>query len=1017
MTDLIQSNRSTFSAEIDVLMKQYTEETQGNVREEDVCEQKNMEESIFNYQKVLVEYMRYLNKIPVDKLIQRGVLVYHGLGSGKTRTASNMLQECLTYTLPGSLTEYRRKIIFMMPKNLLVDPWFEELLATCIGDCELQDLLRRELEIQRGIWKEPKLNDVCDRLVDSGYYFVFYNAAGDKGWRYRLDLIPTRSTATLEYHNIDIKDTNPLSDSIIIIDEMHNLTNTITNSFCNKTGEYNQMYELLFTAQNARIIGLSATPIVNRPFEIAILANILRGRLKYYKDVVFAINEDRFNSTFVSADMKSLINKDMLRRRLIGLISYYETYNPNLFANKSEDIIRTMMLPHQRAGYLSKAPAKIVAKQKAKRIFGVIPMFKEDDKDWNFLPRVKASNVVFPSWVFDEEALADMHLMRNGNPITTRAVNSPGQLLWGEVSVADEQKVLSIMDNDQRPLHMNHMLASLSKKLFHIFFRAFKSPGPVVIYTRFGRLFGVKFIELALTQNGYEKFTAQNQQTSIKKYMIWTGNEKNEAHKRVFNLKLNKMGKKIHILLLTDAGKEGINLRNVRQIHIMDPWWNNVKTRQIIGRGIRICSHYDLQPSEFLDIREKVDERTTREKIVNVFHYLNFPGIGKINRGEPKNIAKERLEKTSIDCIVYNRMLKKKKLTDELLELMKSVAIDCDTNKRKNIFPVPCYAQTQYDDFFQVWNTIDVDANVENIKPIKFKITKHSSYNNQYLLIADNDQIYKAIDDNVVLDEHITNEKLINIGVMEGGNMRFYDAYRVDNAIDFVTKAAIVYDILSIPIADHLDIDVSKETIIAYTMIDKQTVNLPDIFRSVIVACPIVDAIEVREELEERVRVLGERNNMSFIQTGIDKMIIDAVELSTFIVFDLNTAQYSMEACAEDIINKLHEVAQYVILEKNQADRFFIDFEILLYNNNETDQLYILDTTNHKTDIAIFFMTKGISIMHNGQNLIQSYSNLLEEGVTTMDEFEYIHDISMEDAMTTPALFEKVCKILHDEYQ
>ena len=43
-----------------------------------------------------------------------------------------------------------------------------------------------------------------------------------------------------------------------------------------------RLYELLMTAENVKIILLTGTPIINYPNEIAILFNILRGKIKTY---------------------------------------------------------------------------------------------------------------------------------------------------------------------------------------------------------------------------------------------------------------------------------------------------------------------------------------------------------------------------------------------------------------------------------------------------------------------------------------------------------------------------------------------------------------------------------------------------------------------------------------------------------------------------------------------------------------------------------------------------------------
>mgnify|MGYP003310011199 CR=1 FL=1 len=56
----------------------------------------------------------------------------------------------------------------------------------------------------------------------------------------------------------------------------------------------------------------------------------------------------------------------------------------------------------------------------------------------------------------------------------------------------------------------------------------------------------------------------------------------------------NNHGEIIKIFMLTAAGAEGISLKNVRFVHITEPYWHPVRIEQVIGRARRICSHKDL---------------------------------------------------------------------------------------------------------------------------------------------------------------------------------------------------------------------------------------------------------------------------------------------------------------------------------------------------------------------------------------------------------------------------------------
>ena len=53
----------------------------------------------------------------------------------------------------------------------------------------------------------------------------------------------------------------------------------------------------------------------------------------------------------------------------------------------------------------------------------------------------------------------------------------------------------------------------------------------------------------------------------------------------------NVHGEKLKVVLVSQAGSEGLDFKNIRQVHILDPWYNMSRIEQIIGRAVRNCSH------------------------------------------------------------------------------------------------------------------------------------------------------------------------------------------------------------------------------------------------------------------------------------------------------------------------------------------------------------------------------------------------------------------------------------------
>ena len=55
---------------------------------------------------------------------------------------------------------------------------------------------------------------------------------------------------------------------------------------------------------------------------------------------------------------------------------------------------------------------------------------------------------------------------------------------------------------------------------------------------------------------------------------------------------------RLDVLLVSTTGTEGLDLKNTRQVHIMEPHWNVTKIEQVIGRAVRYKSHSTLPPKD-----------------------------------------------------------------------------------------------------------------------------------------------------------------------------------------------------------------------------------------------------------------------------------------------------------------------------------------------------------------------------------------------------------------------------------
>ena len=155
-------------------------------------------------------------------------------------------------------------------------------------------------------------------------------------------------------------------------------------------------------------------------------------------------------------------------------------------------------------------------------------------------------------------------------------------------------------------------------------------------------------------------------------YALWTGTEDPEEREIIrnkFNENENKYGSNIKILMITSSGAEGISLKNVRQVHIMEPYWNRVRIEQVIGRAARIKSHTEL-PKSKQDVRvyEYIVQLSEKQKKLPIAHNL-------VNGSD---------DGMTSDEVLYKISEVKSKILYGILTLMKRASIDCRFNELDN---------------------------------------------------------------------------------------------------------------------------------------------------------------------------------------------------------------------------------------------------------------------------------------------------------------------------------------------
>ena len=123
----------------------------------------------------------------------------------------------------------------------------------------------------------------------------------------------------------------------------------------------------------------------------------------------------------------------------------------------------------------------------------------------------------------------------------------------------------------------------------------------------------------------------------------------------------NKDGSKVKVILGSSAASEGLDFRNIREVHILEPWHHLNKLDQVIGRAIRNCSHKNLEPAK---------------RNVMVYYYASI---------NPKKDVETVLTSNSLDAP------KRRPKQSKRWRMLRRNAVDCILNKSANIFDGPAY--------------------------------------------------------------------------------------------------------------------------------------------------------------------------------------------------------------------------------------------------------------------------------------------------------------------------------------
>ena len=438
-----------------------------------------------------------------------------------------------------------------------------------------------------------------------------------------------------------------------------------------------------------------------------------------------------FMTRYINDSDKKLKNVDALKRRIIGLSSYFRSAQENLLPKYNKQlgidyhIIRIPMSDTQFKIYEGARKDERDTEKKKKKPTGTGDLFEDQSSTYRIFSRLFC-NFVMPDRPIpfskknqkdgdkdaEEKSSEIAQLIREGNKIVAQQDvedEREGEIEGDEVldviggDTYKERLVNAIKDIKE---HSNDFLTpealqTYSPKFLHMLenIKSDDNPGLHLVYSQFRTAEGIGLFSLVLEKNGFARFVIKKTQNSWEinipeidegkpTYALYTGTETSEEKeiiRHIYNgewdqipdsigsvLKAkyhnNNMGEVIKVFMITSSGSEGINLRNTRFVHIMEPYWHPVRSEQVIGRARRICSHKDLPKAL---------------QTVEVFVYLMIFSEAQLKSDEAIELKRKDLSKAvpkvpiTSDQYLFEISEIKANLTAQLTDAVKESAFDC----------------------------------------------------------------------------------------------------------------------------------------------------------------------------------------------------------------------------------------------------------------------------------------------------------------------------------------------------
>jgi len=596
------------------------------------------------------------------------LLLYHGLGTGKTCSAIGVAEEMRRYMGQVGI---RDKIIVVASPNVqgnFKSQLFDETklvqivnatnpdeytwnIETCVGNALLSEIDPNSV---RNMPREKIVSNI-QAIISTWYEFMGYGQLANYISNKTKVSEMTGFTAD-ERKSMELKKIRAtFNNKCIIIDEVHNISQTEDTKH-KTTGAL--LMQVAKYATNMRLLLLSATPMFDTYKEIIWLTNLMNANDKRSlidaTDVFDSAGNFRESAGTDAGGNPKESGEELLIRKLTGYVSYVRGENPYTFPfrvypdvfSKAQTFASGITYPEIQVNdkpvpiplshikvYLNTIPTDSYQslaytfivnsiKQTAKNAYGEL----RDLNNFDILQKpMECLNMVYPQAEFESAIRNPIANYRDN--LTTIAIGENG---LNNIMVYEERGMKNQFDykpgvvEKYGRVFSPPILPKYSKKIANICEIIKRSDGIVLIYSQYidG---GVVPIALALEEMGFSKYGSSAQNKSLFRkppcelldattmrprsqvptgefqpatYIMITGDKlyspSNTADIEYAKHKSNSDGSRVKVIIISKAGSEGLDFKHIRQIHIVEPWFNMNRVEQIIGRGVRNLSHCAL---------------------------------------------------------------------------------------------------------------------------------------------------------------------------------------------------------------------------------------------------------------------------------------------------------------------------------------------------------------------------------------------------------------------------------------